>query len=95
MNQILNTKLEQNSKIKEKKIWFKFQFTFSILIIFLLLGFSLFYFYHLERKEDFSNSLISNYHIYKLYNATNNISDPDTSKTSTSPNNNNELFRNY
>lgn len=68
MNQILSTKLKQNKKPLTKKNWFKFQFAFSILIMILLVVCGSFYFYHLERKEDFSNSLIDNYNIYRLYN---------------------------
>lgn len=67
MNQILSTKLETNKKVKEKKNWFKFQFAFSLFILILLSLGGSFYFYHLERKEDFSNSLIANYNIYRLY----------------------------
>lgn len=67
MNQILSTKLEPNNTIPEKKSWFKFQFSISILIVAILVGFGGFYFYHLGKKEDFSESLIANYDIYRLY----------------------------
>ena len=90
MNQILSTKLESNPKIKEKKKWFTFQFTFSLLVLFVLIGSGFYYFYHLERKEDFSNSLIANYHIYKLYNASQNDSNQELSNQSTTSSN--DLF---
>lgn len=77
MNQILSTKLKNDfrdrgknppqSDLKEKKNWFRFQFVFSIFIMAILVAFGSIYFYHLERKEDFSNSLISNYNISRLY----------------------------
>ncbi len=68
MNQILNTKLEKNKKNFEKKNWFKFQLIFSLFIIVILISIISFYFYHLNQKEDFSDNLIANYNIYKLYN---------------------------
>ncbi len=77
MNQILSTRLKNNFEdrknkhpqfnLKEKKNWFRFQFVFSIFVMGILVLFGSIYFYHLERKEDFSNSLISNYNIYRLY----------------------------
>ncbi len=87
MNQILSTKLEQNKKTSEKKTWFKFQFTFSILIMIVLISAGFFYFYHLTKKQDFSNQLISNYNIYRLYSTTNQESSNKESS--------NGLFRNY
>lgn len=86
MNQILSTKLEQNRKISEKKNWFKFQFTFSIIIIVISILCGLFYFYYLTKKEDFSNNLIANYNVYRLYNTHKNTSNDETS---------NGLFRNH
>lgn len=67
MNQILSVKLEKNQKKLEKKRWFKFQFVFSIFIMSCLLLGGGFYFYHLGKKEDFSNRLIANYNISRLY----------------------------
>lgn len=85
MNQILSTKLN-NKTFYEKKRWFKFQFTFSILIMIILILCGAFYLHHLERKEDFSSNLISNYNIYRLYNNTKN--DDETEYSS-------DLFRYY
>lgn len=87
MNQILSTKLEQNKRNSEKKNWFKFQFTFSIFIMVALVSSVFYYFYHLTKKEDFSNNLIANYNIYRLYStSTKNTSNEESS---------NGLFRNY
>lgn len=86
MNQILSTNLEQNKKTFEKKNWFKFQFTFSIIIIIILIFCGFFYFYHLTKKEDFSDNLIASYNIYRLYN---------TSKENSNEEPSNGLFRNY
>lgn len=71
MNQILSTKLELTRKTSEKKIWYKFQFIISISFMIVLIFCGIFYFYRLERKEDFSNNLIENYNIYRLYNVPN------------------------
>lgn len=67
MNQILSVKLETNQKKLEKKRWFKFQFVFSIFIMSCLLLGGGFYIYYLGKKEDFSNRLIANYNISRLY----------------------------
>ncbi len=72
MNQILNTKLKKSNSSKEKKYWFLFQFIFSILVLSVVSVGSIFYFGYLEKKEDFSNRLISNYNIYRLYQRTEN-----------------------
>lgn len=87
MNQILNTKLEKNNKTSEKKNWFKFQFTLSIFIIIIAIFGGSFYFYHLRKQENFSNNLINNYNIYRLYSTTQNDRKQENS--------NNGLFRNY
>lgn len=88
MNQILSIRLEKDKKTFQKKNWFKFQFIFSLFIIMVLILCSSVYLYHLGRQEDFSNNLIANYNIYKLYN---------TSKNSNQNNMEifNGLFRNY
>lgn len=72
MNQILDTKLEKSKKDSKKRSWFKFQFTFSILFIVISITAGFFYFNHLKKKEDFSNNLITNYNIYKLYHMSEN-----------------------
>lgn len=71
MNQILSTKLEKQTKKLEKKNWFRFQFTFSVLIVSSLLLIGGFYWYHLQKEEKFSNHLIANYNIYRLYQNSN------------------------
>lgn len=86
MNQILSTKLNQNRKNPKRKNWFQFQFTFSIFIIIVLISGVFFYFYHLTKKEEFSNNLIASYNIYRLYSPTKEDSTQETS---------NGLFRNY
>lgn len=58
----------------KKKNWFKFQFIFSIFIIFISIFSGYSYFYYLEKKENLSNDLITNYNIYRLYNTSNNTS---------------------
>ncbi|MCI8471254.1 MAG: sortase [Clostridia bacterium] len=77
MNQILSTELKQNKKSFEKKNWFKFQFAFSILIVVLLTFCGASYLYYLQKKEDFSKSLIANYNIYRLYNVQENNSNTE------------------
>ncbi len=72
MNQILSTNLKQNKKSPEKKSWFKFQFTFSLLIIMICLFCISSYFYHLQKEENFSDRLITNYNIYRLYSTPEN-----------------------
>lgn len=69
-NQILSTKLEKTNPTLEKKNWFKFQFVFSLCILTTLTLSGVFYFYSLQRKEEFSNHLIANYNIYRLYSPT-------------------------
>ena len=73
MNQILCTKLNSN-----KKKWFKIQFTTSLVLMFSLLFCGGFYFYTLKKQENFSDSLITNYNIYRLYhNAENTTTSED------------------
>ena len=94
MNQILSTKLENPTKTNstlepvffKKKKWFKFQFAVSIFIIMLLMFGVFYYFHYLKQKEEFSNHLIANYNIYRLYSASHNDSNQKTP---------NGLFRNY
>ncbi len=85
MNQILNTKLEKDKKTTEKKNWFKFQFFFSIFIILALIILGGYYLYCLTKKEKFSENLIANYNIYRLYNMPNE-------NTTTKPETSNHLF---
>ena len=66
MNQILNTKLN-NDKKNNKKNWFTFQFSFSIFILIIIAFFGIFYYHNLSKKEKISNDLINNYSIYRLY----------------------------
>ncbi len=68
MNQILNTSLEKNTKNLKKKDWFRFQFSVSLSIISILIICGIFYWYHLSKKENFSDILMSSYDIYRLYN---------------------------
>lgn len=87
MNQILNTNFnsqdnddEKEFKNKNKKI-FNTQFIISILAIIIFISFFFYYKHSLVQKENFSNLLINNYNISKLYsdntdtNNENNISD--------------------
>ena len=87
MNQILNTKLKQNKKNYKKKDWFKFQFSISIVTMSLLILGGSIYLYRLDKKEDFSDSLINNYNIYRLYSKPQERTSPEVS--------NNGLFRDY
>ena len=82
MNQILSTQMVKEGqapsdhfgsrgacprKCQKRKNWFRFQFTVSIFIVLLLIGGAAFYFYRLGQKENFSNRLLANYNIYRLY----------------------------
>ena len=81
MNQILNTKIEEDqpSSNKFNKKVFKFQFIISILLtIFLSSGLGYFY-YSIKKKEKLSNRLINNYNITKLY--ANNSSETENTST--------------
>lgn len=81
MNQILNTKIEEDqpSSNKFNKKVFKFQFIISILLtIFLSSGLGYFY-YSIKKKEKLSSRLINNYNITKLY--ANNSSETENTST--------------
>lgn len=82
MNQILSTKMVNKEqaqhdhfescsaclpKKQKRKNWFRFQFIVSIFIILFSVGSAAFYFYRLGEKEDFSDHLLANYNIYRLY----------------------------
>ena len=80
MNQILSTKSDVHfrdcpRKGQKRKNWFRFQFSVSIFIVLFLVGGAAFYFYRLGQKEDFSDRLLANYNIYRLY------SNPEQSAT--------------
>lgn len=79
MNQILSTNLKQTKKLPKNKNWFKFQFTFSLVIIMICFFCISSYFYHLEKEENFSNHLIANYNIYRLYSTPENNSETESS----------------
>lgn len=74
MNQILEIK--KNNKLKLKKI-LKLQFYFSIFLIFAI-GFYIFFnISRLNKKEKYSNALLNNYNITKLYS---NLTSNESSK---------------
>ncbi len=80
MNQILSTKSDVHfrdcpRKGQKRKNWFRFQFSVSIFIVLFLVCGAAFYFYRLGQKEDFSDRLLANYNIYRLY------SNPEQSAT--------------
>lgn len=78
MNQILNTKMP--SKKHKNFNFFRLQFSVSIVIVVILIG-SIFYsIYSLQKKEKFSNDLISSYQIYKLYATTSQNSSKEEAK---------------
>lgn len=83
-NQILNTKLKRDKDIK-KKNWFHFQFSISIVVTILLLVAIIFYFYKLQKQENISENLASNYTIFQLYGS--------TQKNKSEKDNSNSLFR--
>ncbi len=75
-NQILVTKSKSNetvetcpplSQFSKKQDWFKFQFAFSLCILVVSALGGCFYFYQLNKKEDFSDKLLANYNVYRLY----------------------------
>lgn len=83
VSQILNTKfdfeqddssLQPNSTyiseiLPNKKNWFRFQFIFSIFIIIISIFSSVLYISYLEKQENLSNDLITNYNIHRLYSS--------------------------
>ena len=69
MNQILITNLK--SKTINKKKFFKIQLILSVIAILIFAGFYIFYKIKLDKREKFSNSLIKNYNILKLYSSNN------------------------
>lgn len=82
MNQILNTDITQpnntNShsvdyKYNKKRKFFYVQLLLSIIAILIFSSFYLFYKISLNKQEKFSNSLMENYKIMKLYSNNSNI----------------------
>lgn len=78
MNQILNTNLNLNNKTNKKKNWFKIQFSFSVVFTIMLIICGSYYLYYLGKKEDFSDNLIANYNIYRLYSSSNTDTQEET-----------------
>lgn len=64
MNQILCTNLKPQ---KNKKNFYRFQFTLSIILIIISIIAIILYIYSLNKKQKISNSLLTNYNIYRLY----------------------------
>ncbi len=64
MNQILCTKRKHRKNIKN---FYKFQFILSLFLIIISIITIIVYIYSLNNKQKISNSLISNYNIYRLY----------------------------
>lgn len=58
----------KSRKLRQKD-WFKFQFAFSVCILVMSILGSGFYFYQLRKKENFSDKLLANYDIYRLYHS--------------------------
>lgn len=76
MNQIINIDLNKNSDLSDEKIEknkispkkiFNTQFYLSIIAIFIIVSLFTYYKFSLNKKENLSNSLKSNYSISQLY----------------------------
>lgn len=88
MNQILNIKPGEEKKdtnfntnekaLPKKKKIFNIQFSLSIIAILITLSSFLFYKFSLSKKENFSDLLINNYNISKLYSENTNTSNKNT-----------------
>lgn len=63
MNQILQTRLKSG----RKKFFFKFQLFISIVVFLLLIVYLFLYWQNLHRDELYSDSLLSNYNLTRLY----------------------------
>jgi len=63
MNQILQTRLKSG----RKKYFFKFQLFISIVVFLLLIVYLFLYWQNLHRDELYSDSLLSNYNLTRLY----------------------------
>lgn len=68
MNQILITDSKNNLIINKKKFLYV-QLTISIIAILVFSSFYIFYKIKLAKREEFSNSLLKNYNIIKLYSS--------------------------
>lgn len=75
MNQILSSKQKTKNK---QKIFYSFQFSISIFFIIISIITILLYIYSLNKKQKISNSLITNYNIYRLYS---NQTSPEFNET--------------
>ena len=63
MNQILQTRLKSG----RKKFFLKFQLFISIVVFLLLIVYLFLYWQNLHRDELYSDSLLSNYNLTRLY----------------------------
>lgn len=82
MNQILQTKLENsknfdrnNNKNKKSKSFIKIQFYISIILFLLLIIYLFFYWQNLHKNSTYSDSLLYNYNLTRLYADTENSND--------------------
>lgn len=68
MNQILQAKLDnKKSKLTKLKKILKFQLYFSIIFGVMIIAFISYNTFHLYKQEKYSNQILSNYNITKLY----------------------------
>lgn len=75
MNQILQTDLkEKNSKLKQLKKLLKIQLYFSIIFMIIIVSVISYNNLNLQKKEMYSNQVLNNYNITKLYSNLNSIS---------------------
>lgn len=84
MNQILQTKLENSknfdrnnnkNKNKKSKSFIKIQFYISIILFLLLIIYLFFYWQNLHKNSTYSDSLLYNYNLTRLYTDTENSND--------------------
>lgn len=73
MNQILQTNLNKNNK--KSYYYFKVQFYISVMIIIFLSFYIMFYNFKLSQIENFSDKILNNYNITKLYSNSYNSTD--------------------
>ena len=67
MNQILQTKIKNSSDNGKKKSFLKVQFYISIFVFLSLSTYLFFYWQNLQKSELYSDSLLSNYNLTRLY----------------------------